>query len=282
MSTAQLPRLDLSRPGYLPALRQGLCETGFFYLRDSPEGAKCLQSFRNETTAFLALPVKEKARTSGFLRGYAELGSENTEAGFGTGEYGEGDLCEKYTIGVSPKDEDRGTAPDYYAHPEAQRFFSENPFPNESFRRAWLGYFDHVSRTAEALLHAVREALLLPANQWHEQTNRPVSILRFLNYPESDSDSLRMAAHYDDNLLTLLHQSPSENGFDSLQVMLPGESEWQAVPADDNFFVVNVGEALMYLTEGRMLATKHRVAAVRDSTERPDSGVDPKLRRKLA
>jgi hypothetical protein len=57
---------------------------------------------RDETAAFLALPIEEKARTSGLLRGYTELGSEHTEAGFGTGEYGEGDLCEKYTIGVSP------------------------------------------------------------------------------------------------------------------------------------------------------------------------------------
>ncbi|MDG2050904.1 MAG: 2OG-Fe(II) oxygenase family protein [Myxococcota bacterium] len=88
-----------------------------------------------------------------------------------------------------------------------------------------------------------------------------MSILRFLNYPETSSNSLRMAAHYDDNPLTLLHQSVSENGFDSLQVMLPNETHWPSGPAQDLFFV-NVGEALIYLTEGRVVATKHRVASV--------------------
>ncbi|MAJ62111.1 MAG: hypothetical protein CBC48_20555 [bacterium TMED88] len=123
-------------------------------------------------------------------------------------------------------------------------------------------YFESLSRTAETLLGAVRQALNLPESEWSEETSRPVSILRFLNYPETSSNSLRMAAHYDDNLLTLLHQSVPENGFDSLQVMLPNETHWRSVPAQDDFFVVNVGEALMYLTEGRVVATKHRVASV--------------------
>ena len=262
MLTAELPHVDLSESDYLSSLRRGLCETGFFYLRDSAAGAKRLQDLRAETASFMSGSVEEKARMSQFLRGYAALGSEHTEAGFGTGEYGEGDLCEKYTIGVTPDPEDRRKAPEYYSAPEAQRFFGQNIFPNSDFRQAWLIYFESLSRTAETLLGAVRQALNLPESEWSEETSRPVSILRFLNYPETSSNSLRMAAHYDDNLLTLLHQSVPENGFDSLQVMLPNETHWRSVPAQDDFFVVNVGEALMYLTEGRVVATKHRVASV--------------------
>ncbi len=262
MLIAELPRVDLSEPDCLTSLRRGLCETGFFYLRDTAAGAQRLHDLRKETARFMSGSVEEKMRTSEFLRGYAAFGSEHTEAGFGTGELGEGDLCEKYTIGVTPSAQDRSEAPQYYSDPEAQRYFRENIFPNNDFHRAWEVYFESLSKMAETLLGAVRQALNLSDSEWSADTNRPASILRFLNYPETRSSALRMAAHYDDNLLTLLHQSPSENGFDSLQVMLPNETQWRSVPADDDYFVVNVGEALMYLTQGRVVATKHRVASV--------------------
>ena len=259
---ANLPVVDLAELDDLASLKRGLFETGFFYLRDRPEGFQRLAAIREETARFLAEPLGKKQEHAGLLRGYAALGSEDTQAGFGTGEAGEGDLCEKYTIGTEPAESERAQCPAYYEHPEAQRFFAKNWFPNPSFERAWRDYFNHVAFSASLVMEAVLKALGVSQGAWLEQTHRPVSILRFLNYPETASQSVRMAAHYDDNLLTLLHQSIMTNGMSSLEVMLPGASDWQAVPAHDELFVVNVGEALMYLSEGRAVATKHRVAAV--------------------
>jgi isopenicillin N synthase-like dioxygenase len=108
------------------------------------------------------------------------------------------------------------------------------------------------------LVDIVREALGLPETVWESIATRPPSILRFLSYPDH-AGGIRMGAHYDSTLLTVLHQSVPENGFAALQVQLPGDDEWRSVTPSDDVFVVNVGEALTYLSGGRVVATKHRV-----------------------
>lgn len=256
---ADLPVVDLGTELVSDELRRGLVETGFFYLRDHEIPPELLRAMRTVTADFFALPAAQKLELQGFLRGYAALRAEHTEAGYGTGEYGEGDLCEKFTIGAEPPADVVASAPEYYEHPEAKPFYAQNVFPNDAFARTWTNYFGHMQRLAARLMEAVRVTLQLPVDMWKDRADRPADAMRYLNYPEVESTALRMAAHYDDNLLTLLHQSRTTNGFSSLQVMLPGGTEWQSVPADDRYFVVNVGESLMYLTEGRVVATKHRV-----------------------
>ena len=257
---ADLPVVDLGSNTGIESLRRGLEETGFFYLVDHEVPPELLQDVRAQTLAFFARSAEEKRRYQGFLRGFAAVRAEDTESGFGTGEYGGGDLCEKYTMGHEPTASDLAEAGGYYGAEAAQTFFGKNVFPNETFGRAWLSYFEHMQHLSRRLMAAVRTAFGVPPDAWNAWLDRPADIFRFLHYPEIASDGPRMAAHYDDNLLTLLHQSMPENGFASLQVMLPGESRWRAVEPDDRYFVVNVGSALMYLTEGRAIATKHRVA----------------------
>lgn len=257
--SADLPIVDLASATGSHELRRGLVETGFFYLRDHEVPPELLAAVREEAARFFALPIEEKRKWKGFLRGYAELRAEHSSAGYGTGEYGEGDLCEKYTMGAEPDAARAAAEPDFFGHPDAQDFYAANVFPSDTFARAWRDYFAHMESLSVRLMDAVRGALDLPADAWRTHTDRPADAMRFLSYPEVSSSAPRMAEHYDDNLLTLLHQSESPNGFDSLQVMLPGETEWHAVPADDRYLVVNVGESLMYLTEGRVVATKHRV-----------------------
>jgi len=258
--TADLPVVDLGSETGVDSLRRGLEDTGFFYLVDHEVPSELLEALRDESLAFFARAPEEKRPYQGFLRGFAAVRAEDTESGFGTGEYGGGDLCEKYTMGYEPTAWDRTEEADYYEAEEARTFFDENVFPSEQFGRTWLEYFEHMQRLSRRLMAAVRAALGLPDDSWKQWLDRPADILRFLHYPEIDSDGPRMAAHYDDNLLTLLHQSKPRNGFAALQVMLPGESRWRSVEPDDRYFVVNVGDALMYLTEGRAIATKHRVA----------------------
>jgi len=258
-ASADLPIVDLGDGLKSDGLRRGLLETGFFYLRDHEISAALLEAVRDETAKFFSLPVSEKRKYEGFMRGFAALRAEDIESGFGTGEYGGGDLCEKFTMGHEPTAGEQAEAPGYYDDPEARDFFAPNLFPNEEFGRVWRSYFEHMAKLSLRLMDAVRATLGLPPNEWKQSLDRPADILRFLGYPEVASEGLRMAAHYDDNLLTLLHQSTPANGFSALQVMLPGEDQWRSVEPDDRFFVVNVGDSLMYLTGGQAIATKHRV-----------------------
>lgn len=258
-TSADLPVVDLGTSTSHSELKRGLVDTGFFYLRDHEIPSELLEAVRTETAKFFSLPDSEKNKYAGFMRGFAGLRSEDIESGFGTGEYGGGDLCEKFTLGREPTAGERAEDISYYEAPEAQQFFAPNLIPHPEFGRVWHEYFAHMEKLSVRLMDAVRATLGLPADKWKQWINRPASAMRFLSYPEIASDGLRMAAHYDDNLLTLLHQSTPENGFSALQVMLPGEDRWRGVEPDDRFFVVNVGDALMYLTGGRAVATKHRV-----------------------
>jgi len=258
-TSAALPIVDLGRATSSAELRRGLLETGFFYLRDHEISPALLEAVRNETTKFFLLPDLEKQQYTGFMRGFAAFRSEDIESGFGTGEYGGGDLCEKFTLGHEPTPSERAEDPGYYDAPQAQQFFAPNLIPNPEFGRVWRSYFAYMEKLSLRLMEAVRATLGLPPDEWKQWLNRPASVMRFLGYPEIASEELRMAAHYDDNLLTLLHQSTPTNGFSALQVMLPGEDQWRGIEPDDRFFVVNVGDALMYLTGGRAIATKHRV-----------------------
>ena len=261
MRVADLPIVDLDQSDRAATLARGLFETGFFHLRDHAIPPELLAAIRSETRSFFRKPMRHKMEFRGTLRGYAALREEHTAAAFGSGESDDGDLCEKFSMGAGPTPAERAAARDYFDAPEAQRFFQPNQFPNPAFAEVWQDYFNHMVGLSERLMMAVRETLGLPAGAWDQLIDKPANLMRFLNYPEVADSAVRMAAHYDDNLLTLLHQSPLDNGFHPLEVMLPGDDVWRSVPADDDLLVVNVGEALMYLSQGRIIATKHRVAA---------------------
>ena len=125
---------------------------------------------------------------------------------------------------------------------------------------AWQAYYERMDALCLRLLDAVRHALGLAPDVWDSVASDPVSVLRFLSYPDQ-AGGLRMGAHYDDTLVTVLHQSVPRNGFAAFQVTLSGEDEWHAVAPSDDGFVVNMGEALTCISGGRVLATRHRVVA---------------------
>jgi isopenicillin N synthase-like dioxygenase len=90
--------------------------------------------------------------------------------------------------------------------------------------------------------------------------------LRYFQYPDvpkracADSPGAgpdRMAAHFDMDVVTLLHQTPCDNGFVSLEALI-GE-DYVKLPAIRGTLVVNLGEILRLLTGGRVKATVHRV-----------------------
>ena len=258
---ADLPIVDPSEGLASAALERGIKETGFFLLRDRTIALEALHELRRETYTFFSQPLTEKMDYHAPGRGYVTLREEDSGAGFGSGTYGSGDQCEKYTMGPIVSDAVMASLPAYYQAPEAEGFFDENIFPNAAFQQAWETYYQHMNQLAQELLDAIRTVLGYSSEQWQELTDRPVSVLRFLAYPPVSVPDQRLDAHYDDDLITILHQSPTANGFDALEVMLPGESEWCSIPADDEMFVVNFGQVMTYLAGGKVVSTKHRVAS---------------------
>ena len=258
-----LPIVDIDDLNPGKELSRGLFETGFFLLRDHVIPRELLDRVRASTLAFLARPEADKQRVRGSLRGWAPYRSESAASGYGE-DSDERDACEKYSMGRQPTAEERAADPAYYGDPEARIYFEDNVFPNAEMEASWTEYYRRMDALSLRLLDLVRRQLGLTPEVWESVASHPMSVLRFLAYPDHSqgpdhASGIRMGAHYDDTLLTVLHQSVPTNGFAALQVMLPGEDEWRSVKPSDDVFVVNIGEALTYISGGRAVATRHRV-----------------------
>lgn len=88
--------------------------------------------------------------------------------------------------------------------------------------------------------------------------NSDRTLFRALYYPALDfskePDAVRAAAHEDINMLTLL-VAASAPGLEVLDL----QGNWHAVPFETDSIVVNAGDMLQLLSEGRYKSTTHRV-----------------------
>jgi isopenicillin N synthase-like dioxygenase len=84
------------------------------------------------------------------------------------------------------------------------------------------------------------------------------SVMRLLHYPPLESadveGAIRAAAHGDINTITLL-LGAEEAGLE----LLTQEGEWLAIDPPEGALVVNIGDMLDRLTNGKLRSTTHRV-----------------------
>jgi len=84
------------------------------------------------------------------------------------------------------------------------------------------------------------------------------SVMRLLHYPPLGDDApegaIRAAAHGDINTITLL-LGAEEAGLE----LLTKAGEWKAIAVPEGALVINVGDMLERLTNGRLRSTTHRV-----------------------
>ena len=84
------------------------------------------------------------------------------------------------------------------------------------------------------------------------------SVMRLLRYPPLEGaeaeGAIRAAAHGDINTITLL-LGAEEAGLE----LLTAQGDWKAVAPPEGALVVNVGDMLDRLTNGRLRSTTHRV-----------------------
>jgi isopenicillin N synthase-like dioxygenase len=131
-----------------------------------------------------------------------------------------------------------------------------NLFPDApaGLRDAVLGWMTAMADLGQRLLQAMALGLGLDA-RWFERTVTadPTVLFRIFRYPSTGDDGWGVAEHADYGLITLLAQ----DGHEGLEVR--GPHGWIAVPADPQVLVVNLGDMLERMTDGRYLSTPHRV-----------------------
>ncbi len=140
--------------------------------------------------------------------------------------------------------------------------FFEALWPREpaGFRAAVRAYYAHMELLVERLLEMVELGLGTAPGSLTSMLEHHLST-QVINYYSDDIDSghepspYRFKAHHDGSLITVLSQN---DGPGPLQ-LYHREAGWLDVAAVDDTFIVNAGEILTRLTNGRFPATPHRV-----------------------
>jgi len=121
----------------------------------------------------------------------------------------------------------------------------------------------------EALGHVLARAIgiaLGVGGDWfaHHLTTDPTVLFRIFRYPPvaPPADGWGVAEHTDYGLLTLLAQD------DQGGLQVRGPDGWIDVPPDPGALVVNLGDMLDRMTEGRYRSTAHRVRPTASATDR--------------
>lgn len=150
-------------------------------------------------------------------------------------------------------------------HPDVRaglRFRGRNRWPEEAdvpgFRAAVLDCCDAFERLGASLLPLYALALDRPVDFFAPYFLDPMYTLRLSHYPQQDptapENEYGIAPHLDTSFMTILAQ----NRIPGLSLRLP-DGGWIDAPAPPGALLVNGGMMLRRWTNGRFLATPHRV-----------------------
>ncbi len=134
-----------------------------------------------------------------------------------------------------------------------------NQWPDlAGFRETCAAYVAVMSKLGRQLTGLALDAIGAQDHAILKAFDEPTTWLRLLHYPPqpamSPDDLYGSAPHKDFGCLTLLAQ----DRVGGLQVMTPA-GEWIDAPHIPGSFVVNVGDMLNRMSNGRLLSTPHRV-----------------------
>jgi isopenicillin N synthase-like dioxygenase len=138
------------------------------------------------------------------------------------------------------------------------RFVGPNQWPEgrPEFRDALIAYQNAISKLGYAMLPLYARALDLPPDYFAPFFTEPMWWTRNSHYApiEPEDNQFGIAPHCDHSFITLLPISEVSG----LEVMWP-DGEWVPVDPVSNGVVINTGEFLSRWTNGRFLASPHRV-----------------------
>ncbi|GAB3911216.1 isopenicillin N synthase family dioxygenase [Mucilaginibacter boryungensis] len=258
MSTVNIPRLDLDtyingtaeqRKKFSDEIGKAFNTTGFVTITNHGLSKELIDNLYAQVKALFALPDDVKAKyeipeLSG-QRGYTGKGKE-TAKGFKVP-----DLKEFWQIGQTVTDGD-----------PVKNEYPDNVMVEElpEFNRVTREVYQKLEAAGKSLLKAIAVYLGLDEHYFDKHVHNGNSILRTLHYfgiedPDSlPADAVRAGAHEDINLITLLIGASA----DGLE-LLTRENTWFPVSAHGEDVVVNVGDMLQRLTNGKLKSTTHRV-----------------------
>lgn len=236
---------DQDAHGFAQAIGRSFERFGFAVVADHGIPADLIARAEAAAKAFFALPEDVKrgyhVAGGGGQRGYTPFRVETAK------DATEADLKEFWHVGRELP----------AGHVYADQM-PANLWPQEvaNFRQTYLDLFAAFEQTGARILSAIALYLDLPADFFVDAVRDGNSILRLLHYPPigPDAPGIRAGAHEDINTITLL-LGAEEGGLQ----LLDRDGRWLAVDIAPGELVVNIGDMLQRLTNGRLPSTSHRV-----------------------
>ena len=262
--TEEIPVIDVAdalagRPGALEkaaaALRHAYERIGFWFCAGHGVDQALVDATFAQAARFHALPLEAKMalKANSNNVGYLPLRGSTTRHS----TLGRASNRPNLLAGFLVK---RDLPPD---HPDVlagvpYRGLNQWPEDLPGFRETCVAYCDALEALGKRLLPIYATALDLPPDVFAEAFAEPMYTLRLAHYPPqppaTEEEEFGIAPHTDSTFMTLLAQ----NRVPGLQLLTP-TGRWLEAPVIPGTFVVNSGELLKRWTNGRFMATPHRV-----------------------
>ena len=222
-------------------------EYGFAVIRDHGIPQDLIDRAEELAKTFFALPAETKRSyhlpNGGGARGYTPFGTEKAK------DANVHDLKEFWHVG---RELPQGH--------ELAEYMPRNIWPEEiaGFRETFTELYEAFEDAGSRVLEAIALHLGLDRSFFAPTVEDGNSVMRLLHYPPLEGKeaegAIRAAAHGDINTITLL-LGAEEAGLE----LLTKQDEWLAIAPPEGALVVNVGDMLERLTNGRLRSTTHRV-----------------------
>ncbi|RST31745.1 isopenicillin N synthase family oxygenase [Sphingomonas ginkgonis] len=245
VASVSLTDADRDPTGFANELGRSFEEYGFAILRDHGIPAALIYDAEAKAKAFFALPdavKKHYALGQGGARGYTPFGIETAKG------HKAFDLKEFWHVGR-----------ELPAGHQFREVMADNVWPDEvpGFRDTFLALYDAFDAAGLKVLAAIARYLGVDEDYFTDTVRDGNSVMRLLHYPpqaEPTGEHIRAGAHEDINTITLL-LGAEEAGL-QLQTR---DGRWLDVSPKPGELVINIGDMLQRLTNGKLRSTSHRV-----------------------
>ena len=261
MQNYVLPLVDISllesehlsdRLKVAQALDQACKDVGFLYLKGNQFRSELFSKLVEVSQKYFAQDLETKMQhyigQSKNHSGYVPVGEEQfSDKPSKSKSY---DLKEAYDINY-----------DYQGEIDDCPLLGPTQWPDDlSFKHHVSVYYTHVKHISHQIFSAFALALHVDEDYFEPFLDHAPSQLRLIHYPYNPEaiDAEGIGAHTDYECFTLLF--PTAEG---LQV-LNKQGAWIDVPLIENTLIMNIGDMMEILSNGKYLATKHRVKKVKE------------------
>lgn len=223
-------------------------QIGFFYLNGHGVPEQVSADAFQQSANFYHRPAEERALSAASTEWYRGWIAKPKASGLSR----DSRLFEQYRI--------QAECPEADGAPSDSIFYRPNRWPSDmpAFRAACDTYYQAMLDLSADLRHAFAIGLGLPERRLDQYFDRPLCQLSLLYYmplpEEADLSVSNTVAHTDEGPFTILAQ----DHIGGLEVKRR-DGVWIAAPPIPGAFTINVGDMLMWWSNGRYLSNSHRV-----------------------